>query len=990
MLYLWDIKIKNTEDDILKFKNMKTRNKLFFFSVLVPILVFTLVPYLNAGAAILIDSSSSANTGSVKSSSLTWIHTVSGSDRILIVGVSINGNTTVSTITYRGQNLTRLATVNQGIQARASLWYLLNPPTGSGSIIVTMSASASFVAGATSYTGVNQSNPLGTPATNNNTGTTATLNITSATNELVVDVIARRGDLTTNPIIAGSGQTQYWNTRTANNNANTGVTGGGSSKAGTGSVTMAWTWPSSRDWAIAGISLKPVLPPSDITPPLRFNELPSDVLPSGTTQAEISLSTDKNATCRYSSSPGINYDSMPYTFQITGGTNHSQEIYGLTDGGTYNFYVRCQDSIGNDNNDDFLINFSIAEAIDTTPPTTPVNLKLISVSSDQVNFEWDASTDNISVIGYKIFRDGAQIASTEEIYYSGIGIVSNTIYSFTVSAYDAAGNESAKSDPLIVTTLSTDTTAPAISHLTVSDITTSSAVISWETDEPSISRVQYGLTVEYSFSTATSELKTNQSFLLDNLSPNATYHYRIRSQDETGNESVSTNNTFQTNTELDITPLNKITDLSVTDVTNSAIDLTWTAPGDNTGAQIFSYDLRYSTSPITEENWSRALSVSGEPFSGAPGESKFYTVVGLVPNTNYYFAIKSSDTSGNISQLSNIVSGKTSSESQSSAATGGVLSTALPLPPSNFEAFPGDGQINFQWKNPAASSFVRVVIIKKMGSAPTSPSDGEKIYEGAGEEYTDINLDNNIVYYYAIYSFNREMNYSNLVVLKVRPQIGISTREIEKQAEIENIEPTEDSKKTDPDSINPIAIKNLFQFNLSLGSFGEDVARLQLFLAKDPTIYPKGLISGYFGDLTKKAVQKFQCKYNIVCDAKNTGFGRVGPKTREKINNLISLDAQNGTALKNSPIFTQTLYLGIKNDEVKRLQKFLSELVSIYPEKLFTGYFGKLTKAAVQRFQCKYNIICSGDEKTTGFGQVGPRTRAKLNTLINKITAVIF
>ena len=80
-------------------------------------------------------------------------------------------------------------------------------------------------------------------------------------------------------------------------------------------------------------------------------------------------------------------------------------------------------------------------------------------------------------------------------------------------------------------------------------------------------------------------------------------------------------------------------------------------------------------------------------------------------------------------------------------------------------------------------------------------------------------------------------------------------------------------------------------------------------------------------------------------------------------------------------LFARNLHLGSRNSDIQKLQKFLAESKEIYPEGLVTGYFGNLTKKAVQNFQCKYNIVCSGNPTATGYGQVGPKTRQKLNEL---------
>ena len=80
--------------------------------------------------------------------------------------------------------------------------------------------------------------------------------------------------------------------------------------------------------------------------------------------------------------------------------------------------------------------------------------------------------------------------------------------------------------------------------------------------------------------------------------------------------------------------------------------------------------------------------------------------------------------------------------------------------------------------------------------------------------------------------------------------------------------------------------------------------------------------------------------------------------------------------------FTKTLHRGIRGDEVRVLQEFLKGSPEIYPEGLVTGYFGPITEAAVQNFQKTHGIVSSGIPDTTGYGQVGPKTRAKLNELI--------
>lgn len=84
---------------------------------------------------------------------------------------------------------------------------------------------------------------------------------------------------------------------------------------------------------------------------------------------------------------------------------------------------------------------------------------------------------------------------------------------------------------------------------------------------------------------------------------------------------------------------------------------------------------------------------------------------------------------------------------------------------------------------------------------------------------------------------------------------------------------------------------------LDVGSRGENVTSLQIFLATNPSIYPEGLVTGYYGPLTAAAVKRFQGQYGIA------QVGRVGPLTMTKINNLIVNGGWGGTADISGPQF---------------------------------------------------------------------------------------
>ncbi|MFB9184997.1 fibronectin type III domain-containing protein, partial [Dactylosporangium sucinum] len=89
---------------------------------------------------------------------------------------------------------------------------------------------------------------------------------------------------------------------------------------------------------------------------------------------------------------------------------------------------------------------------DTTPPSTPTGLASPAKTANSVSLTWNASTDNVGVTGYRVLRGGTQVGTTATTSYTDSGLTPSTAYTYTVQAYDAAGNSSAASGPLAVTT----------------------------------------------------------------------------------------------------------------------------------------------------------------------------------------------------------------------------------------------------------------------------------------------------------------------------------------------------------------------------------------------------------------------------------------------------------------------------------------------------------------------------------------------------------
>jgi hypothetical protein len=95
--------------------------------------------------------------------------------------------------------------------------------------------------------------------------------------------------------------------------------------------------------------------------------------------------------------------------------------------------------------------------------------------------------------------------------------------------------------------------------------------------------------------------------------------------------------------------------VTLTVLGETSVRMNWNATGDDSlSGTASSYDIRYSTSPITDLTWNVATQVTGEPSPGASGAAQSYTVTGLTRQTTYYFAIKVTDDAGLVSALSNV------------------------------------------------------------------------------------------------------------------------------------------------------------------------------------------------------------------------------------------------------------------------------------------------------------------------------------------------
>ncbi|WDT81372.1 MAG: DNRLRE domain-containing protein [Candidatus Manganitrophus sp.] len=282
-----------------------------------------------------------------------------------------------------------------------------------------------------------------------------------------------------------------------------------------------------------------------------------------------------------------------------------------------------------------------ASTADTSAPTAPTSLTATAASSSQINLSWNASTDNVGVTGYRIYRNGTQVGTTTLLNYSNAGLAADTAYSYTVAAYDAAGNLSVQSAAVSTRTLPPpDTTAPVISGIVAGSITANGALISWSTNEPADTQVEYGTTTAYGASTViVSTLLTAHSQILTGLNPATTYQYRVKSKDAAGNLATSGNGTFTTVALPDTTAPSVPGNLLASVLSAVQINLTWGASTDNVGVvgyRVYRNGVQVGT-------------------TSTPG----YSDTGLLAATLYSYRVAAYDAAGNVSAQSPAINATT-------------------------------------------------------------------------------------------------------------------------------------------------------------------------------------------------------------------------------------------------------------------------------------------------------------------------------------------
>jgi chitodextrinase len=205
---------------------------------------------------------------------------------------------------------------------------------------------------------------------------------------------------------------------------------------------------------------------------------------------------------------------------------------------SYQYTVKAYDAAGNYSAASTSLTINTTATSDTTAPSAPTSLVASSVTNTGATISWTAATDNVAVTGYQVLRGGTAIANVADVSFIDTGLTAATTYSYTVKAYDAAGNLSAASSALSVTTA----TKPSFSGMTVTGVTSTTATVTAQVNPNGLTTTAnfgYGLTSGLGSGTANQNLGSGTSAVTMNgtitgLSPNTTYYVRAQGSNSAG------------------------------------------------------------------------------------------------------------------------------------------------------------------------------------------------------------------------------------------------------------------------------------------------------------------------------------------------------------------------------------------------------------------------------------------------------------------------
>jgi hypothetical protein len=553
--------------------------------------------------------------------------------------------------------------------------------------------------------------------------------------------------------------------------------------------------------------------------------------------------------------------------------------------------------------------YAHAQTVGVTLPSVPAGVTATVVPPSQISISWGGATESSGTIeGYHVYRNGALIATTAGTSIVDGGILSG-YYSYTVAAYDANGVTSAQSSPSSVT-LTADTTPPTTpTGVTVTGVTstnsfyaTTTLTLSWtaSTDNVGVAGyyiyrstgTQVNVSNEQNLISSTSTAFTGTS-VTDTVTP-GTYTYTVVAYDAAqnfSNRSAPATVTINVVTTAPSVP----TGVSAKQISASGVNLLWAT----------------STGPIGAAGYQ----VYRDGIQIASATSPSYADTGLSSNIAYTYRIAAYDGAGNISGQSTPIS---------------VTLEPTPGPGAPYlssATFLGTSTVEVSWNPPGYVLPFANYTVYRDGTQVASVTSTDYFDEGLAPGLYTYNVAATdvsgavsptsspltaIVPVAATASVVASAPTSTSMPMPTVSAVGVTATVVATSS-------SSGSTAAIPSSVAS-EISSLTQF-LYFGLRTTQVQDLQSLLAEYGYLSSTNA-TGFFGNLTLGAVQKFQCDKDIVCTG-GAGWGTVGPKTRNILNSLSSSLSSSSLSPASSSVTALTAEIQALEAELANLEKQL-------------------------------------------------------------------
>jgi len=301
-----------------------------------------------------------------------------------------------------------------------------------------------------------------------------------------------------------------------------------------------------------------------------------------------------------------------YTYSIDAGNVTSYRLDSLAPGFVYYFAVTAYDISGNESPYSREVSMYVANNDISSPVISGVYANNIKSTSAAINWTTDEASDTQVEYGTTLSFGYITTADTSLVtnHSQTISVAPSKQYYYRVLSRDASGNLSVSEPYTFKSAEQADLTPPDIFNIQVTNITSSSATISWMTNEAATSQVEYGFNTSYGYKTAhDSSRVTVHSVNITGLLSYATYNFRVISLDAGYNEALSVNSSFTTSN----TPP-AITSFSGTPGTAYTYDvITFTASASDQDGFVVRHEWDFN------------------------GDGHYDSDTGAVPNTNYRY-----------------------------------------------------------------------------------------------------------------------------------------------------------------------------------------------------------------------------------------------------------------------------------------------------------------------------------------------------------------